>query len=143
MNDTIYRQVAIDAALSFMVEYCGAAFDEDMQTKMKQRLEDLPSAQSKDNDYSYMGDPWEYFANTKDGDLSETEKQIKFIMWFGYAKGKKAMREAQLGADALINAIRQKWNDEHPVYEDTSGSMTYSEIIDFIKAFAKNDSNLK
>ena len=106
-------------------------------------LASLPSAQHRDNDYSYMGDPWEYFANTKDGDLSETEKQIKFIMWFGYAKGKKAMKEKQLDTDALINAFRQKWNDEHPVYEDTSGGMTYSEIIDFIKAFAKNDSNAK
>lgn len=42
-----------------------------------------------------------------------------------------------IDADALINAIRQKWNDEHPVYEDTSGNMTYSEIIDFIRSFAK------
>lgn len=45
-----------------------------------------------------------------------------------------------IDVDALITAFRKKWNDEHPVYEDTSGSMTYSEIIDFIRSFA-NDSH--
>ena len=47
-DDVISRQVAIDAALSFIVEYCGAAFDEDMQMQLKQRLEDLPSVQPKE-----------------------------------------------------------------------------------------------
>lgn len=46
-----------------------------------------------------------------------------------------------IDADALITAFRKKWNDEHPVYEDTSGSMTYSEIIDFIRSFAKGSDN--
>ena len=45
MGNPISRQTAIDEVLLFMVEYCGAAFDEDMQSKMKQRLENLPSAQ--------------------------------------------------------------------------------------------------
>lgn len=35
----------------------------------------------------------------------------------------------------LINAIMDKWRKEHPVYEDTNGSMSYSEIIEFIKNF--------
>ena len=45
MNDLIDRQMAIDEALLFLVEYCGAAFDEDMQNKLYQRLILLPSAQ--------------------------------------------------------------------------------------------------
>lgn len=44
-KDTIYRQAAIDAALTYLVEYCGAAFDEDMQRMLKERLDSLPSAQ--------------------------------------------------------------------------------------------------
>ena len=43
-----------------------------------------------------------------------------------------------IDADKLIKAFREKWNKEHPVYEDTSGSMEYSEIIDFIRDFAEN-----
>ena len=39
----------------------------------------------------------------------------------------------------LIEAFRKKWVSEHPVYDDTGGSMTYSEIIDFIKKFAKDN----
>ena len=45
MSDTISRQAAIDAALTYLVEYCGAAFDEDMQRMLKERLDSLPSAQ--------------------------------------------------------------------------------------------------
>jgi len=45
VGDTISRQAAIDAALSFIVEYCGAAFDENMQIGLKQCLDGLPSAE--------------------------------------------------------------------------------------------------
>ena len=45
MSDLISRQAAIDAALTYLVEYCGAAFDEDMQRMLKKRLDSLPSAQ--------------------------------------------------------------------------------------------------
>lgn len=45
MSDLIDRQKAIDAALTFIVEYCGAAFDEDMQKMLCERLGDLPSAE--------------------------------------------------------------------------------------------------
>ena len=45
MSDLISRQAAIDAALTYLVEYCGAAFDEDMQRMLKERLDSLPSAQ--------------------------------------------------------------------------------------------------
>jgi len=65
----------------------------EVRQECSRRIKRLPSAEPKDNDYSYMGDPWEYFANTKDGDLSETEKQIKFVMWAGYAKGKRAISQ--------------------------------------------------
>jgi hypothetical protein len=39
----------------------------------------------------------------------------------------------------LIEAFREKWVSEHPAYDDIGGSMTYIEIIDFIKKFAKNN----
>lgn len=39
----------------------------------------------------------------------------------------------------LVEAIRKKWREEHPEYEDTGGSMTYMEIIRFIEEFAKNN----
>lgn len=45
MNDLISRQAAINEVLSFLVEYCGAAFDEDMQNKLYQRLILLPSVE--------------------------------------------------------------------------------------------------
>ena len=44
-TDCVSRQAAIDAALTFVVEYCGAAFDEDMQKMLCERLDALPSAQ--------------------------------------------------------------------------------------------------
>lgn len=44
MSDPIEREDAINAALTFIVEYCGAAFDEDMQKMLCERLEKLPSA---------------------------------------------------------------------------------------------------
>lgn len=46
-DDTISRQAAIDATLTFIVEYCGAAFDEDMQKMLCERLDALPSTQSR------------------------------------------------------------------------------------------------
>ena len=66
MSDLISRQAAIDAALTFLVEYCGAAFDEDMQKMLCESLDALPSAQPeiircadckyyRQNDY---GDSW-------------------------------------------------------------------------------------
>lgn len=45
MNDLISRQQAIETALTYLVEYCGAAFDEDMQRMLKDQLDSLPSAQ--------------------------------------------------------------------------------------------------
>ncbi len=39
----------------------------------------------------------------------------------------------------LIEALIDKQNSEHPVYDDISGSMTYFEIIEFIKEFAKDN----
>ena len=47
MKDLIERQAAINEVLSFLVEYCGAAFDEDMQNKLYQRLILLPSVTPK------------------------------------------------------------------------------------------------
>ena len=41
-----------------------------------------------------------------------------------------------IDADELIKALKDKWNREHPVYDDYSGSMSYDEIIDFIREFA-------
>ena len=54
-----------------------------------------------------------------------------------------------INANGLIEAFRQRWIKEHPVYEDTGGSMTYNEIIDFIRQYTErmnggqigNDSN--
>ena len=43
----IYLEDAIDEALLFLVEYCGAAFDEDMQEQLSQRLKLLPSVPPK------------------------------------------------------------------------------------------------
>ena len=45
MNDYISRRAAIETALAYLVEYCGAAFDENMQRILKERLDSLPSAQ--------------------------------------------------------------------------------------------------
>ena len=39
--------------------------------------------------------------------------------------------------DSLIRAFKKRWREEHPVYEDTSGTMTYPEIITFIRNFAE------
>lgn len=44
-----------------------------------------------------------------------------------------------IDADELIEALLNKQKEEHPVYEDTSGSMTYFEIIRFIKEFARTN----
>ena len=48
MSDLIRRQDAIDAALTFLVEYCGAAFDEDMQKMLCERLDALPSVEPEE-----------------------------------------------------------------------------------------------
>lgn len=48
MNDTIYRREAIKTALEFIVEYLGGAFDEDLQKKLMERMNALPSAQPED-----------------------------------------------------------------------------------------------
>ena len=60
MDDLISRQAAIDAALTYLVEYCGAAFDEDMQRMLKERLDSLPSAQPEEDcdtcKHGYFGD---------------------------------------------------------------------------------------
>jgi len=45
MSDLISRQDAIETALTYIVEYCGAAFNEDMQMALKERLDSLPPAQ--------------------------------------------------------------------------------------------------
>ena len=44
-----------------------------------------------------------------------------------------------IDADELIKALKDKWNREHPVYDDYSGSMSYDEIIDFVREFAYKD----
>jgi DNA-directed RNA polymerase subunit RPC12/RpoP len=46
MNDLISRQEAIETALEYQVEYCGAAFDKKMQEGMIKKLKDIPSAES-------------------------------------------------------------------------------------------------
>lgn len=51
MNDTIYRQEAIKTALEFTVEYLCGAFDEDLQKKLMERMNALPSAQSESCEY--------------------------------------------------------------------------------------------
>ena len=43
MSDLINREVAIDEVLTFFVEYCGGAFDEDNQRLLAQRMNSLPS----------------------------------------------------------------------------------------------------
>ena len=55
MTDWIDRQAAIDAALTFIVEYCGAAFDEDMQKMLCERFDALPSAEPKRKTGIWMG----------------------------------------------------------------------------------------
>ena len=45
MSDLIDRQAAIDASVEYLVEYCGGAFDEEMQNGLKERLDVLPSAE--------------------------------------------------------------------------------------------------
>ena len=45
------------------------------------------------------------------------------------------MTDELISKAKLRKALTDKWNEEHPVYDDTSGSMTYSEIIDFIQKF--------
>lgn len=47
MDELISRQAAIETALTYLVEYCGAAFDEDIQRGLKKRLDAIPSAQSE------------------------------------------------------------------------------------------------
>lgn len=53
------------------------------------------------------------------------------------ALGGCQMNKNVIDVDELIKAFTDKWNREHPVYDDTSGSMTYSEIIEFIRKFSE------
>lgn len=43
MADLIDREQAIKVALTYLVEYCGAAFDEDMQKGLEAKLNRLPT----------------------------------------------------------------------------------------------------
>ena len=61
MSDLISRQAAIDAALTFIIEYCGAAFDEDMQKMLCERLVALPSAEPKTGNWEMKPDPFGFF----------------------------------------------------------------------------------
>lgn len=45
MSDLIDRQAAIEAAVEYLVEYCGGAFDEEMQNGLIEILNVLPSAE--------------------------------------------------------------------------------------------------
>ena len=45
MSDLIDRYAATHTALKFIVEYLGGAFDEDLQKKLMERMNDIPSAQ--------------------------------------------------------------------------------------------------
>ena len=47
------------------------------------------------------------------------------------------MAKNYIDADELIQAFIDKQKQEHPIYEDTSGSMSYFEIIRFIQEFAE------
>ena len=47
------------------------------------------------------------------------------------------MKNQYVDADKLISALKSKWNQDHPEYDDTSGSMTFAEIIEFIRKFAE------
>lgn len=47
------------------------------------------------------------------------------------------MKRNMIDAEELIQAFINKQNEEHPIYEDTSGSMSYWEIIKFIEHFAE------
>ena len=47
------------------------------------------------------------------------------------------MNKNVIDVDELIKAFKDKQNLEHPFYEDTGGSMTYLEIIEFIRAFSE------
>lgn len=53
MADLIERQAAIETTLTFLVEYCGAAFDGDMQRMLKDRLDSLLSAQPEQHEIGY------------------------------------------------------------------------------------------
>ena len=43
MADLIDREQAINTVLGYLVEYCGAAFDEDMQKGLEAKFNRLPS----------------------------------------------------------------------------------------------------
>lgn len=63
MNDLISRQLAIDAALTFLVEYCGAAFDEDMQKMLCERLDAIPSAEPERKKGKFLGTEYDGFSD--------------------------------------------------------------------------------
>lgn len=45
MDDLIDRQAVTQIVLEFIVEYLGGAFDEDLQKKLMERMNAMPSAQ--------------------------------------------------------------------------------------------------
>lgn len=51
MGDSVDRKAATQAALEFIVEYLGGAFDEELQKKLMGRMNALPSAQPEQNVY--------------------------------------------------------------------------------------------
>ena len=67
MDDLISRQAAIEAALTYLVEYCGAAFDEDMQRMLKERLDSLPSAQPEPHEGHWIGGDGSYICSECNG----------------------------------------------------------------------------
>lgn len=44
-----------------------------------------------------------------------------------------------ISSEGLIKKLVDKWNKEHPEYDDTSGSMSYNEIINFIREYAESE----
>ena len=63
MDDTISRQAATQTALEFIVEYLGGAFDEDLQKKLTERMNTLPSAQpEQQNARKFKGTIVEYLS---------------------------------------------------------------------------------
>lgn len=47
------------------------------------------------------------------------------------------MKKQYVDADELISALKSKWNQDHPEYDDVSGAMTFAEIIEFIRKFVE------
>ena len=87
MKKLIYLEDAIKEALSFLVEYCGAAFDEEMQKQLCQRLEQIPSAEPEQQWISVnerLPDEGERVLCTHTGRLNPNRQVIEHI----YQNGK-------------------------------------------------------